>query len=113
MRQVVSCFSPYSRPSLPRQLAVVPESQSTQNSINEQENAGMSLLKKHLVSEFSRTGKAMFEDLIFVFVILSGKGSELLACVILAIRGGKVCLLFLDFGQIVLSLFLVCENFSI
>lgn len=54
----------------------------------------------------------MFEDLGFMFAVLSGKGSELLACVILAIRGGKVCLLFVDVGQIVLSLFLVCENFS-
>lgn len=59
---------------------MVPEPQSTQNSINEQENAGMLPFQKHLVSEFSRTGKVMFEDLIFVFVVLSGKGSELLAC---------------------------------
>lgn len=59
---------------------MVPEPQSTQNSINEQENAGMSLLKKHLVLEFSRAGKVMFEDWIFVFVILSGKGSELSLC---------------------------------
>lgn len=91
---------------------MVPEPQSTQNSINEQENAGMSLLQKHLVSEFFRIGKVVFEDLIFVFVILSGKGSEILVCVTLAIRGGKVCLLFVDLGQIVLSLFLVCEIFS-
>lgn len=91
---------------------MVPEPQSTQNSINEQENAGMSLLQKHLVSEFSRTGKVMFADLIFVFVILPGKGSELSACVTLAVRGGKVCLLFVDVRQIVLSLSLVCENFS-
>lgn len=81
MRQVVSYFSPCSPPSLPRQPALVPEPQSTQNSINEQENAGMSLFQKHLVLEFSGTGKVMFEDLVFVFVILSGKGSEVLACV--------------------------------
>lgn len=50
-------YSSFSLPSFQRQTAVLPESQSTKTSTNEQENAGMLLLDVHQVLGLSMTGK--------------------------------------------------------
>ena len=110
---MVKYFSSYSLSSLPRQTAVLPESQSTQNPTNEQENAGMSLLEKHRALGFFRTGKLV--PCSFDFCVSRSLGKNLRASsslVVLPLKGGKVCSLLIDSRQIVGSLFLACGNFS-